>query len=178
MNESRGTEEFQNYLSAFLSAARAVTWVLDKEYKNSEYAGDFVDWYGDTSKDDGEFREGTKAREMQKDELFQLMATQRNFVLKEGHSDPNSMDPDVTLVSTSSSSKVSLPSPTQPDGPIEIRFIMSGDTEAEPRYYFTNSETQSLPEDFKTKSICSLSETYLSKLNSIIEEWGEIVTNS
>lgn len=46
MKESRGTEEFQYYLSAFLSAARAVTWVLDKEYKNSEYADDFVNWYG------------------------------------------------------------------------------------------------------------------------------------
>lgn len=115
---------------------------------------------------------------MQNDELFQLMAAQRNFVLKEGHSDPSSMDPDVTLVSTTSSSKVSLPSPTQPDNPIEIRFIMGGDTEAEPRYYFTDSETQSLPEDFKFKSICSLSETYLSKLNFILEEWEEIVTKS
>jgi len=85
MQDTVDKDSFRYYLSAFVSAARAVTNVFQKEYKGSEHDNAFRDWYGDMSgSDDSEPLEDTVQAEMKNDEIFIFMNALRNTVLKEG----------------------------------------------------------------------------------------------
>lgn len=62
-------EQFEYYLSAFLSAARAVTWVLQHEEKD-KYDAWSISWFNSRSPED--------------QTLLKDMITRRNFVQKRG----------------------------------------------------------------------------------------------
>lgn len=169
LEDARGSAAFQYYLSAFLSAGRSITWVLDKEYKHSAVGSTFIDWYGDTETET--FPPGTKGHELRDNDLCQFMGAQRNIILKEGHGNPADLSDSVTLVTTSEE-PISMPSPRQPDSPIMVRFIVSTETEPEPRYYFAGED---VPESIASQSICALATTYLSRLADVLTEWEEIL---
>jgi hypothetical protein len=66
--KDRKNEEFKHCINAFLSSARSVTWVMQKEFKSCE---GFVEWY--------EFQREVKF----KDENLKKFIDMRNISLKE-----------------------------------------------------------------------------------------------
>lgn len=76
MEETKGGNVFFYNLSAFFSAARSVTFFLQKEYN---HLPEFQDWY-------------SKEQERMGDNpLFDLMRDARNFVLKESYPEARSV---------------------------------------------------------------------------------------
>lgn len=73
---------FRYYLSAFVSSSRSTTWVLDREYKNSDHGEVFVEWYGDTGTDGTV--PGTVQDELSSIPVCRFMGTLRNTIVKEG----------------------------------------------------------------------------------------------
>lgn len=74
--------EFKYYFSAFVSAGRSITFVLDKEFKDSKYGEVFQSWYGDTSSDG--LTEGTVQSDLSNNDICKFVLNARNTVLKEG----------------------------------------------------------------------------------------------
>lgn len=60
-------DEMRYYLSAFLSAARSTTWVLEREYDEEP---EFEEWYSE------------KQKWMKNDPLFRILKEYRNHVVK------------------------------------------------------------------------------------------------
>lgn len=195
MKEASGSQEFKYYLSAFLSAARSITWILDKENKRSEYSGQFVEWYGDTSSG-GEYREGTKSREMKHDDLFQYMAELRNYVIKEGPprgrwhstrlSNPGDTGESVEIDWGANESEEALISGgdvtiTPPSGssindaPVEIRKIGTSNYEIqqEHTFYFDDLEDHPVPKNIQDRPIVEVAEQYLEAIDDLLTEWEE-----
>lgn len=77
MKQSHNIEEFEINFAAFVTSARSVTFVLQKEFSKN---GDFIKWYGD--KDNP--KRGTKIYEMREDPLCNFFHNLRNSIEKEG----------------------------------------------------------------------------------------------
>jgi hypothetical protein len=85
MRESVDDDCFRYYMSAFVSAARAVTNVFQKEYRRSKHSDIFNRWYGSMGGgDNSDPEEHTVQAEMKESNLFNFMNSLRNTVLKEG----------------------------------------------------------------------------------------------
>jgi hypothetical protein len=77
MRESRNLEEVEINFASFVTSARSVTFVLQKEFSEN---ADFTRWYGD--KDNP--AKGTKIYEMREDPLCKFFLNLRNSIEKEG----------------------------------------------------------------------------------------------
>lgn len=146
---------FKYNLSAFLSSARSVTFILQKEYaRNSK----FKEWYG------------KKQIEMRKDELLNFFVRKRNYVVKKG---PLETRAEVSVkvyesIIVSDNVTVAL---KKHDGTEEIVYQTAEsevkskqkpkETEIEYRWFF---------EDYPGKDVVALCEEYLEKLTEIMEE--------
>lgn len=77
MRKSQNVEEVEINFASFVTSARSVTFVLQKEFSENI---DFVKWYG--KKDNPE--KGTKTYEMKQDPLCRFFLNLRNSIEKEG----------------------------------------------------------------------------------------------
>lgn len=84
MRESLDDDSFRYYLSAFVSSARSITFILQKEYKHSQYGGTFRRWYSGAENGQTPSNQGAVQDRMRDDPLFEFMKALRNTVLKEG----------------------------------------------------------------------------------------------
>lgn len=77
MKKSHNIEEVEINFTSFVTSARSVTFVLQKEFSGNV---DFIKWYG--NKDNPE--KGTKIYEMREDPLCKFFLNLRNSIEKEG----------------------------------------------------------------------------------------------
>jgi hypothetical protein len=146
-------------LSAFLSSARSITFVLQNEYSDNP---NFGTWYA------------KKQEEMRNDNLLSFFVNKRNYVVKE-----NSITPIKQRIITISDVGTAYESVTvmkkNPDGTevvsqsteqIAGAHIKPKDTEVEVKWFF---------EDYPDKDIITLCEDYLGKLIQILGEARTIV---
>jgi hypothetical protein len=97
---SKNYEEFEINYSAFVIAARTVTFVLQKQFKGNEI---FDRWYGDISGNNPEqFKKGTKQHEMYNDGLCKYFNKIRTSIEKEGI---NGLQPVTTHITSFNSSE-------------------------------------------------------------------------
>lgn len=155
---SNDSEEFSYNLSAFLSAARSVTWCLQKEFSKHPK---FADWYN------------RKQEEMRHDKLMNFFNKKRNFVLKEKLPDLRRG----TKVSTNL-----LPSLLFTDS-VTIKISEpEGSTKVEKIEYTPsgNKKKTTIPfqkvyffEEFSDRNVIELCEEHIKRLESIINKWGK-----
>ncbi len=86
MREHVDEDSFRYHMSAFVSGARAVTNVFQKEYRRSQHEEIFQEWYGGMSGGNGSDppEPGTIQDYMRNEPIFVFMNSLRNTVLKEG----------------------------------------------------------------------------------------------
>src|SRR3990172_32302 len=77
MGQSHNLEELEINFAAFVTSARSVTFVLQKEFSKNKK---FIKWYG--GKKDPQ--KGTKRYEMSKDPLLRFFVGLRNKIEKQG----------------------------------------------------------------------------------------------
>ena len=151
---------FKYNLSAFLSAARSVTFYMQKELKHTP---DFEEWYA------------AEQEVMRRDPLMPFFLEARNVSLKQQHV-PTRAQVDVTMTATATGrasvemviiradgtrERVETDDPEPPSAPERT------DTEptVEWQWYFND-----LPPDVDEKDVVTLSEEHVGKLEALVSE--------
>lgn len=157
---SKVPKEFRYNLNAFISRARAVTWVLKKQFSGNQK---FSDWYAKEEK------------MMREDELMRFFVEARNISLKEKPIRPQSSTYIRHIeVSTSKGRGFAITGDGEPvwiekDGEGKEKTIHAEefDTEIAKAYYFANPYPPKLFEKLQVIDLCGL---YLKALKSLVEE--------
>jgi len=151
MRDAEGNE-FEYYLSAFLTSARTTTLALQSEYKGN-YG--FEDWYS------------KKQKEMKEDPLFDFMKNLRNRVAHPDNTYPKPREwPGVKTW------PVALEEPPE-DYETEDRIKSVSTTGYEFIRYRFPEESHEIFEEYQSYTVCSMSQDYLQKLEMILEEWEQ-----
>ena len=149
-------DEFRWNLSAFLSAARSVTWFLQSEFARTQ---GFKTWYGE------------KQEEMRKDPAMRFFVSKRNFSIKQASLTPRQ------AITVKASGTI------RPSGALEIKVIRDG--KVVERRELPASEQPAPVEvpahvtyshlfpDFPggERNVIDACQEYLSKLKSVVREW-------
>jgi hypothetical protein len=150
--EVANREPFKYNLSAFLSAARSVTFVMQTEFND---VSEFLEWYKE------------KQSQMSEDRLMRFMKEKRNIALKQETIDPRghidvtvksniTITEHVVAVLTHKNSTVERIEHKQPPPPPS-----TSETEVKYQWFF---------EDISDKDIITLSQEYVDKLESLVQE--------
>lgn len=183
MEGSRNIEEIEINFAAFVTSARSVTFVLQKEFSKNQH---FIKWYGE--KDNP--KKGTKRYEMNKDPLCKFFAELRNSIEKEGISGIEAVN---TRIQSFNSSTDIVDKPEDFDhmliGANGIFFsvhsntpkadIIPANTTAKLSTVFILKNTPGvhLGKDIKDKNFFEISKLYFEYLKSIVEEFTGIVNS-
>lgn len=153
-------KEFRHNLNAFISRARAVTWVLKKQFSGNHK---FSDWYA------------AEEKIMRADELMIFFVKLRNISLKEKPIQPQSSTYIRHIeISTSKGRGFAITGDGEPvwiekNGEGKEKTIHAGefDSEIVKAYYFANPHPPKLFENLQVIDLCGL---YLKALKSVVEE--------
>ena len=151
-------QKFRYNLSAFVSAARSVTFVLQKEFsKNPE----FDEWYS------------KKQMQMKRDNLFIFLKEKRNYVLKmEGTIDTRAeisetidlpMAPSVSFEATVIKADGTIENEKHSEPPAKPKLTSKPNDTGETKWFFKD---WSEPDE----DVVTLCERYIKKLKIIVEE--------
>lgn len=154
MKDTKGEEAFFYNLSAFFSAARSVTFFLQKEYSGDP---DFMEWYS------GE------QEEMNEVPLFELIKGTRNFVLKESY-------PETRSIQISFSDSESGIQHTIIYGDIKLDQKMSANaSERDMKYYLNMHEVSGIDwnSSIARRPICDLCDEALLELEDLLNRCEE-----
>ena len=152
-------QRFKYNLSAFLSATRSVTFVLQKEYSKNPK---FKEWYS------------KKQKWMEGDALFKFFVGKRNYVLKERLIDPQaeiSITVDVVGVASISvetevrDAEGNLKDYEYSEPPAKPKPASKPNSREETKYKWFFKDWQETDED-----VITLCERYLKELKIIVEE--------
>lgn len=152
MEKTKGDEAFFFNLSAFFSAARSVTFFLQKEFNDDP---DFLEWYAD------------EREEMKKNPLFKLIRDTRNFVLKESYPEARSLQ----IVSSDTGSNIEQATIY---GGIEIiQEIASRGSEGDVRYYLNLHKVSGIDwnSSVARRPICDLCNDAVEELDDLLDRW-------
>lgn len=152
MERTKGEEAFFYNLSAFLSAARSVTFVLQKEFNDGS---EFVKWYADE-------REG-----MRKNPLFELIRDARNFVLKESYPETRSIQ--VIFSDTETNTEQAMIY-----GDIELHKKVTSDvSKGDIRYYLNLHKVSGIDWNSSAarRPICDLCNDAIGELDELLSRW-------
>jgi len=184
---SKNFEELEINFAAFVSSARSVTFVLQKEFKNNN---NFLPWYGNPDSPESS-KENTKINEMQTDELCRFFVLLRNSIEKEGI---NGLNCSTTIKSFNSSSDL-------PDRPTGSSISISGQgiyyliNEGTPKedlvpakakvgaeintsIFINNPPHLHLGKKIENPNLIELSKLYFEYLKNLVEEWTGIINNN
>jgi hypothetical protein len=153
-------KEFRHNLNAFISRARAVTWVLKKQFSGNQK---FSDWYA------------VKEKIMRADELMSFFVKLRNISLKEKPIQPQSSTYIRNIeISNSKGRGFAITGDGEPvwiekNGEGKEKTIHAGEFDSEiiKAYYFANPPPPKLFENLQVIDLCGL---YLKALKSLVEE--------
>jgi hypothetical protein len=157
---SKAPKEFQHNLNAFISRARAVTWVLKKQFSGNQK---FSDWYA------------AEEKIMRADELMSFFVEARNISLKEKPIRPQSSTYIRHIeISTSKGRGFAITGDGEPvwiekngEGKEKMIHAEEFDSEIAKQYYFANPTPPKLFENLQVIDLCGL---YLKALKSLVEE--------
>jgi hypothetical protein len=157
---SKIPKEFQYNLNAFISRARAVTWVLKKQFFGNQR---FSDWYAEEEKI------------MRADELMSFFVEARNISLKEKPIRPQSSTFIRHIeVSSSKGRGFAITGDGEPvwiekngEGKEKTIHAEEFDSEIAKAYYFANPLPPKLFENLQVIDLCG---SYLKALKSLVEE--------
>lgn len=169
MRSTKGKHEFGFNLSAFLGAARSVTFYLKKEHGGNEL---FDAWYE------------KKISEMS--EVFEFLKESRNYVQKEGY--VHSSVTEVVVNKADASKEIEEAGNVSGGGTLvvtkgpdewqsvtdhELSDGIDGTSKLDKNqeYYFESLPEKEVPEDIADTSICDVCEEYLDDLNDIVSRW-------
>lgn len=152
--------EFRFNLNAFISRARAVTWVLKKQFSGNQR---FSDWYA------------VQEKIMREDELMSFFVQARNISLKEKPIRPQSSTYIRHIeVSTSKGRGFAITGDGEPvwiekngEGKEKTIHAEEFDSEIARAYYFGNPKPPKLFENLEVIDLCGL---YLIALKSLVKE--------
>lgn len=196
MQDTKGEdkEEFEWNLSAFVSAARSITWALQKEYKNSELHEEFIEWYGDP--DAKNPNPDTKLYEIRNDEIFSIFNDIRIFATK--ITTPRLNQKISHLNTEREGIVVSMESPLESEGSLSAGStnistnpppgVTAGEsiprknnesnknshpaeTTESRTFHFPSKGDYAVPEEYSGKSVLDLCEFYLTRCEELVEEW-------
>ncbi len=200
MEGSRSLEEIEINFAAFVSSARSVTFVLQKEFcKNDK----FIKWYGDSRKEKvlcqhcGKTKDipieppkGTKQYEMRNDPLCRFFLEQRNRIEKEGISGIEAVSTDITSFDSSTDipeKPVGVDSTIIGEGGIFFTVysntpkadVLSAKTMAIVSTVFMLKDTPvvHLGKDIQDRNFFEKSKLYFEYLKSMVEEFTGIVNS-
>jgi hypothetical protein len=146
---------FKHNLGAFLSSARSVTFVLQKEYAEDER---FQKWYSE------------KQEDMRKDKLLRFFLDKRDYVIHESPIEPKGKV-FITVYDTLTASESVTVTLKKPNGTEQIVYqTPEQETALSTKPRETETGYQWFFEDCPEKDILSLCEEYLKKLGDILEE--------
>lgn len=200
MENSHNLEELEINFAAFVTSARSVTFVLQKEFCKNEK---FIMWYGDSRKEKilceycGRAKEipikppkGTKQYEMKNDPLCRFFLKQRNRIEKEGISGIEAVS--TTITSFNSSTDIV----EKPEGVDATRIgtngiffsvfsntpkadIIPANTTAKLSTVFIlkNAPDTHLGKKITDKNFFEISKLYYEYLKSLVEEFTGIVNS-
>lgn len=181
MNNSRSLEELEINFAAFVTSARSVTFVLQKEFGGND---NFVKWYGERENP----QKGTKRYEMKNDSLCKFFLEQRNKIEKEGISGVEAVSTQITSFNTSTDI---VEKPDGVDGTLiganGISFsvysntpkadIIPANTTAKLSIVFVLKDTPDthLGKKITGKNFFEISTLYYEYLKTLVEEFTDIV---
>lgn len=187
MHDCRNPIEFVFNLSAFLSEARATTWVLDEEYSNSEYRAEFRRWYGDTSGE--EIAEGTVPWQMEHSDHFQYMNALRNRAVNGKPQSPTEQSVEAMRYGVSQGTangefRIDPPAKIEEAASTRIRLRIDSDDDGLRQSLSPGNDEVELygqydfsdaPEPFDSISIQELTNCYYDRLYEILYDWEKFV---
>lgn len=157
---SKVPEEFRHNLNAFISSARAVTWVLKKQFSGNQK---FSDWYT------------AEEKIMRADELMSFFVEARNISLKEKPIQPQSSTyiRHIEILTpkgrgfaiTGNGEAVWIEK--NGEGKEKTVHAQEFDSEIAKEYYFASPSPPKLFENLQVLDLCGL---YLIALKSLVEE--------
>lgn len=187
-------EDLEINYSAFVSSARNITFILQKEFKDTD---GFLEWYGNPNdykngiySGEGDEPKDTKIYEMRSDELCKYFGGLRNQIVKEGinslvcSTHISSLNTGTDLIDQPPNSSLEIGSngmyyrvhkgtPYEDRIPAKTRGVITT------KVHIQNAPQKHLgvniPED--QRDVISLSRKYLDYLKSIVEEWTGIINS-